>query len=66
MKFIAQARNRGEWFDLTYPTSLENARWFINTELYALHRKSPYPYPSLFKERSHCWDAFKLKIAKGK
>jgi hypothetical protein len=60
--FIAQARNHGEWFDLTYPTYLENARWFINGELIMLHR-IPVWHDS-FKERSKCWDAFRLKIAK--
>ena len=53
--FIAQAMNRGEWFDLTYPTTLENARWFINDEVYARHSK---------KIRSKAWTAFRLKLAK--
>jgi hypothetical protein len=56
MKYIAQASHRDEWFDLTKPTTLKNARWMINNHRYAQHKK---PY-------SKCWDDFRIIISRPK
>jgi len=53
-RFIAQARSRGEWFDLTHPTNdLEVVRWFLNDVYYA-NKRIKFP--------SHIWDAVRIKL----